>query len=46
MFEFFDYKWSNDLLMAIDDDFEIALLNQLPEYVQNKLISHYLFKDF
>ena len=46
MFEFFDYKWRNDLLMAIDDDFEIALLNQLPEHVQNKLVSHYLFKNF
>ena len=32
--------------MAIDDDTEIAILNQLPEYVQDKLISHYLFSDF
>ena len=33
MYEFFDYKWSHDLLMAIDDDSEIALLEQLPEFV-------------
>ena len=46
IFEFFDYKWTHDRLMAIDDDYEIALLNQLPEFVQDKLVSHYLFSDF
>lgn len=28
--KFFDYKWSHDKLMAIDDDTETALLQQLP----------------
>ena len=44
--DFFDYKWTHDRLMAIDGEDEQSLLEQLPEFVQNKLISHYLFGDF
>lgn len=28
--KFFDYKWNHDKLQAIDDESEIAILNQLP----------------
>lgn len=31
--KFFDYKWNNDKLMAINDPGEIAILSQLPLFV-------------
>ena len=43
---FFDYKWKNDKNQAIDDDEEIALLEQLPINVQDTLYSSFLFNDF
>ena len=43
---FFDYKWNNDRLLAIDDQDEIDKLNQLPEAVQDKLITNFLFSTF
>ena len=33
VYAFFEYKWDHDRLMAIDDETEIAILAQLPEYV-------------
>ena len=43
---FFDYKWNNDRNMAIDEDSEKALLDQLPPEVSDKLISGFLFQNF
>jgi len=43
---FFDYKWNNDKNQAIDDDEEIALLEQMPIVVQDHLYSGFLFNDF
>jgi hypothetical protein len=31
--QFFDYKWNNDKLQAIDDPAEMAILDQLPHEV-------------
>ena len=33
IYEFFDYKWTNDRLQAIDDEEEIKILMQFPEFV-------------
>ena len=43
---FFDYKWNNDRNMAIDDEGEIALLDQLPTEVKDKLLVGYLYNNF
>lgn len=43
---FFDYKWNNDRKMAIDDEEELALLEQLPTEVQDKLLVGYLYNNF
>ena len=42
----FDYRWKNDRNQAIDDDSEKALLEQLPDHVQNKLYQSFLFRKF
>ena len=44
--KYFDYKWSNDKLMAINDEDEIAILSQLPLEVQDNLLTKFLFSDF
>ena len=41
-----DFKWNNDRLLAIDDADEIDKLTQLPESVQDKLLTNYLFAEF
>ena len=43
---FFDYKWQFDRNQAIDDEEELAMLEQLPEEVQNKIYTNFLFKEF
>jgi len=40
--EYFDYKWKNDRNMAIDDDDEKAILEQLPNNVEEKLFFSFL----
>jgi hypothetical protein len=42
--EYFDYKWTYDRNQAIDDEQEKAILYQLPDEVQNKIYSEFLFK--
>ena len=44
--QFFDFKWKNDLKIAIDDESEKAILDQLPDFVSNRLLTEFLFKDF
>ena len=46
IWSFFEYKWKNDHNAAIDDEDEIAILTQLPEFVSNKLLIGFLFGDF
>ena len=43
---FFDFKWNQDRLLALDDDEEKEKLSQLPEFVQDRLITSYLFSEF
>tara|TARA_B110000285_G_scaffold154438_1_gene172301 strand:+ start:997 stop:2052 length:1056 start_codon:yes stop_codon:yes gene_type:complete len=42
----FDYKWKKDKNQSIDDDAEIAMLDQLPDEVQDKIFCDFLFSDF
>lgn len=42
----FDYMWNNDLLAALDDETETAILEQLPEFVQDKILTGFLFTKF
>ena len=44
--QFFNYKWQFDRNQAIDDEEEMAILEQLPEEVQNKIYTNFLFKEF
>lgn len=44
--EFFDYKWSYDRNQGIDEDWERAILYQLPDEVQNKIYKDFLFSKF
>ena len=44
--DFFAYKWKFDKNQAIDDPAEIALLDQIPSEVQDKLYSGFLFNEF
>jgi hypothetical protein len=44
--EYFDYRWHNDKNAAINDDSEVALLTQLPQDTQDKLLNGFLFRDF
>ena len=44
--QFFDYKWQFDRNQAIDDEQEIKILEQLPEEVQNKIYTNFLFREF
>ena len=46
IYEFFKYKWEHDKNMAICDESDKSLLDQLPEYVQDNLYVGFLFKDF
>lgn len=42
----FDYKWKKDKNQSIDDEAELAMLDQLPEEVQNKIFCDFLFSEF
>lgn len=44
--EYFDYRWENDKNAAINDEVEVALLTQLPQDTQDRLLNGFLFKDF
>jgi uncharacterized protein (DUF1697 family) len=44
--EFFNYKWSMDLNMAVETEDEIKLLEQLPNQVQMSIFSQFLFSRF
>mmetsp|Transcript_10851 Transcript_10851/g.18162 ORF Transcript_10851/g.18162 Transcript_10851/m.18162 type:complete len:747 (+) Transcript_10851:337-2577(+) len=44
--QFFDYKWKNDKNQALDEEEEQMLLLQLPEEVQNKIFTGFLYSDF
>ncbi len=39
----FDNKWKTDRNQAIKSNKEIELLEQLPEYVQNKIFLEFLY---
>jgi hypothetical protein len=44
--EFFDYKWMQDKNLAFSTKEDIDLLEQLPESVQVKIYSDFLFHRF
>lgn len=44
--EYFDYRWEHDKNAAINDDEEVALLTQLPQDTQDKLLNGFLFREF
>jgi hypothetical protein len=44
--KFFDYRWKNDKRNALDDDLEIQILTQLPQQVQDTLLTKFIFNDF
>ena len=44
--QFFDFKWKNDGLGAFDEEEELKLMSQLPEFVQNKLLLVFIFNNF
>jgi len=44
--EYFEYKWNMDRNLAIDGDIEKAMLEQLPDNVQDKLYFGFLFAEF
>ena len=43
---FFEYKWSYDKNLAIDSEEEMKILGQLPDEVQDKLLTNYLYSTF
>lgn len=43
---FFDFKWEFDRNQAIDDPYELALMDQIPIETQNKLYCEFLFSEF
>lgn len=44
--QYFTYRWKNDKNSAIQDQQDIDLLEQLPNHIQDKLLSYFLFKGF
>lgn len=42
----FDYKWKKDKNQSVNDPEEEAMLDQLPEEVQNRIFCEFLFSDF
>lgn len=44
--EHFAYKWEYDRNQAIDKDTELALMEQLPDFVVNKIFSEFLYEEF
>ena len=42
----FDYKWSYDRTMAVSSEEDLAIIDQLPAAVQDRLMCEYLFVDF
>jgi len=46
IYEFFKYKWEHDTNLAISDEYDKALLTQLPDYVQDNIYVGLLFRDF
>jgi hypothetical protein len=44
--EFFDYKWNFDKNQALDDPEEKEILAQLPNEVQDRLMTNFIFRDF
>ena len=43
---FFAYRWRFDKNLAVSEDVDFRLFEQLPVKVQTELYVHYLFKDF
>ena len=43
---YFTYRWKNDKNSAIQDKQDIDLLEQLPNHIQDKLLSYFIFKGF
>jgi len=43
---FFDYKWSFDRNQAFDEEEEVAMMQQLPYEVINKIYCNFLFSSF
>ena len=41
-----EYRYKNDKNQTIDDDYEKAILNELPIEVRTKLMVDFLFKEF
>ena len=44
--EFMEYRWLNDKNQAMQDGDDIALLEQLPVDVQQRIYSEFMFKNF
>jgi len=44
--EFFDYKWQNDKNLAIMNDDDQTILQQMPEEIQLEIYTNFLFKTF
>ena len=42
----FDYMWKNDRNQAMKTEEDLSQYEQLPEHVQNKLYTNFLFSDF
>ena len=43
---YFDYRWSQDRNQSFSTEGDEAIFEQLPEFVQNNLMTKFLFKDF
>ena len=43
---YFEYYWINNKNQSVDDEEEIAMLEQLPEDTQNTIYTEFLYKDF
>ena len=44
--EYFQFRWDENRMAAIDEDEEKDLLEQLPSTVQDKLLASFIFNDF
>ena len=44
--KYFEYRWSQDRNHSFSEESDQAIFDQLPEFVQNNLMTTFLFKDF
>ena len=43
---YFEYYWQNDKTYAMVSEEDLAILDELPEDIQNCIFKDFLFKDF